>query len=113
MRGPRIKSGAGFDPRISLTGARRCQINRDGRDKPGHDDLARLTTESIASQQPCTAINPIFTMTLCRCRAADYIFVMARWRSGDAKAVHGLAAWFESRSGLQISLSSAECQARG
>src|SRR5215813_6426870 len=31
---------------------------------------------------------------------------MARWRSGDAKAVHGLPAWFESRPGLQITLKS-------
>jgi hypothetical protein len=29
---------AGLDPAISITVARLCQLNRDDRDKPGHDE---------------------------------------------------------------------------
>src|SRR5262249_31875626 len=41
---------------------------------------------------------------LCHRGTNNYICAMARWRSGYAKAVHGLPAWFESRSGLHLVL---------
>src|SRR3984957_17270078 len=35
---------AGLDPAISITVARLCQLNRDDRDKPGHDHHRCLTS---------------------------------------------------------------------
>jgi hypothetical protein len=35
---------AGLDPAISIEMAQRCQMNRDGRDKPGHDMHRCLTS---------------------------------------------------------------------
>jgi hypothetical protein len=46
-----------------------------------------------------TRVNRMFTMLLCRRLMADYKFVMARWRSGNAKAVQGLSSLVRIQAG--------------